>query len=209
MKTVLSVGAPKRHLCKVTFTDGSVLELDSDYCLALSLREGGNLTDSEIERHKAASDYERARSRALWYLSRSDHSEKALKDKLVKAGFAREIAVKAVERIRELGLLNDEALCRRLAENLLKENCSLRETEQKLILKGLPRDLVKSVLSETECDPKEQIKALVFKKYKNKLSNEDEIRKTVVALMRKGFRFSDIKAVLKSFSEELYECEEF
>lgn len=208
-KTVLSVGAPKRHLCKVTFADGSVLELDSDYCLALSLREGESLTESEIKNHKAASDFERARSRALWYLSRSDHSEKALKDKLIKAGFEREISQKAVLRIKELGLLNDEALCARLAEAFLSENRSLRETEQKLILKGLPRDLVKSVLSEAECDPKEQIRTLVLKKYKNKLSNEDDVRKTVAALMRKGFRFSDIKAALKSFSNELYECEEF
>lgn len=207
-RTILSVSAPKRHLCKVTFTDGTVLELDSDICAALVLKEGQQLTEEQIKTHKAASDTERARSRALWYLSRSDHSEKTLKDKLVKAGFEKTVAESTVLRLKNVGLLNDEALCSRLAEAFLRENKSVRETEQKLILKGIPRDLARAVLSEFEVDSKEQIKALVMKKYKNKLSTEDDIRRTVQALMRKGFKFGDIKAVLKNFSSELYECEE-
>ena len=164
MKTVLSVSAPKRHLSKVTFTDGSVLELDSDYCLALSLHEGETISEEQIKNHKAASDFERARSRALWYLSRLDHSEKALTEKLVRAGFSSEISKSAVNRIKQSGLLNDEALCKRLAESFLNQNLSLRQTEQKLVLKGLPRDLVKSVLSEKAVEPKKQITALVQKK---------------------------------------------
>ena len=207
-KTVLSVSPPKRHQSTVTFSDGTVLELDSDYLLTASIFEGEQMEESEIENHRAASDFVRARSRALWYLSRSDHSEKALLDKLKRAGFKKETAEKAVCRLKESGLLNDEALAARLAENYLRENRSIRECEQKLILKGIPRDLAKAVLSQTEIDERAQIKALIEKKYKNKVADEENLRRTVAALMRKGFKFSDIKAALKNYSNALYECEE-
>lgn len=207
-KTVLSVSPPKRHTVKITFTDGFVLELDSDYYFSLGLHEGDSLNENDIKNHKAASDFIKARSRALWYLSRSDHSEKALLDKLLKAGFDRASAEAAVSRLKESGLLNDEALALRLAENYLRENRSKRECEQKLILKGIPRDLAKAALEKTETDEKAQILALIEKKYKNKIGDEEGLRRTVAALMRKGFKFGDIKAVLKDYSDALYECEE-
>lgn len=207
-KTVLSVSPPKRHLNQVTFSDGTVLELDSDYLLTASIFEGEQMDDIEIENHRAASDFVRARNRALWYLSRSDHSEKALLDKLNRAGFKKETAQRAVCRLKESGLLNDEALAHRLAENYLNENRSKRECEQKLILKGIPRDLARAVLSDTETDERAQIQALIEKKYKNKVGDEENLRRTVAALMRKGFKFSDIKAALKKYSNALYECEE-
>ncbi|MBE6769783.1 MAG: regulatory protein RecX [Ruminococcaceae bacterium] len=207
-KTVLSVSPPKRHLNQVTFSDGTVLELDSDYLLTASIFEGEQMDDIEIENHRAASDFIRARSRALWYLSRSDHSEKALLDKLKRAGFKKETAQRAVCRLKESGLINDEALALRLAENYLRENRSKRECEQKLILKGIPRDLAKAALEKYETDEKAQIEALIEKKYKNKVGDEENLRRTVAALMRKGFKFSDIKAALKKYSNALYECEE-
>ena len=207
-KTVLSVSPPKRHKSTVTFSDGTVLELNSDYLLTASIFEGEEISEQDIENHKAASDFITARSRALWYLSRSDHSEKALLDKLTRAGISRETAQRVVERLKESGLLNDEALAHRLAQNYLNENRSKRECEQKLILKGIPRDLAKAVLSDTETDERAQIQALIEKRYKNKVGDEESIRRTVAALMRKGFKFSDVKAVLKKYSEALYECEE-
>ena len=95
-----------------------------------------------------------------------------------------------------------------MAENYLRENRSIRECEQKLILKGIPRDLAKAALANTETDERAQIEALIEKKYKNKVADEENLRRTVAALMRKGFKFSDIKAALKNYSNALYECEE-
>ena len=166
------------------------------------------MDEEQAAYHKTASDTKRAKSLAMWYLSRADHSEKGLYDKLKRAGFKKETAEKAVCRLKESGLLNDEALAARLAENYLRENRSIRECEQKLILKGIPRDLAKAVLSQTETDERAQIKALIEKKYKNKVADEENLRRTVAALMRKGFKFSDIKAALKNYSNALYECEE-
>ena len=67
--------------------------------------------------------------------------------------------------------------------------------------KGISRDVCESVLDEFEVDPTEQIVQLIEKKYKNKLQDEKDRRRTVAALQRMGYSWSDIKDALESFLE--------
>ena len=205
---IVEIKRKKQHLCEITLSTGDCFLLDSDYCAEKALKEEMEITESEISVMKQESDYKRALSRSLWYIERGDLSQKSLKEKLKKAGFSEKATADATARMVELGLINDKEYALRLAENLLSGCVSKREATSKMMLRGIDRDLVKCALDEFECDPLTQIKALLIKKYKNKMHSEADVKKVFAALQRKGFNYSDIKSVLKEYSQELEYSEE-
>ena len=151
------------------------------------------------------SDYRRAKSRAVWYLDRNDHTEKGLYEKLVRAGFRKEACAKVIARYVEVGLLDDERYARNYAQRLMEANVSKREAVAKMLQKGVPYDLAKSVLEETDTDEQTQIKNLISKKYRSKLAQEKGSEKVFAALVRKGFSYSAVREALKSYIEEFEE----
>lgn len=205
---IVEIKRKKQHLCEIILSTGDCFLLDSDYCAEKALKEEMEITESEISVMKQESDYKRALSRSLWYIERGDLSQKSLKEKLKKAGFSEKATADATARMVELGLINDKEYALRLAENLLSGCVSKREATSKMMLRGIDRDLVKWALDEFECDPLTQIKALIIKKYKNKMQSENDIKKVFAALQRKGFNYSDIKSVLKEYSQEIEYSEE-
>ena len=205
---IVEIKRKKQHLCEIILSTGDCFVLDSDYCAEKALKEEMEITEKEISVMKQESDYKRALSRSLWYIERGDLSRKSLKEKLKKAGFSEKATADAVARMVELGLVNDKEYALRLAENLLSACVSKREATSKMMLRGIDRDLVKWALDEFECDPQMQIKALLIKKYKNKMHSEADVKKVFAALQRKGFNYSDIKSVLKEYSQEIEYSEE-
>lgn len=203
---ILSIKSGKKHLDHIILEDGTELSLDKDIVEAKKLCPGFDITDPEDIQFE--SDYARAKSRALWYLSRSDHSEKALRDKLIAAGFGPVASAEAVNRMAELGLIDDERYARRLAEYLSASGSSKREIRYKLSMKGISSDIIKEISSEDETDEREKLARLIETKYKTKLNSEKDVEKVFAALVRKGFSYSDIKSVLKNYSEQIEFSEE-
>ncbi len=202
---VTALKSGRKQITAVTLEDGSELLLDTELLIIENIKVGSDIENTEELIYK--SDFKRAKSRALWYLSRSDHSEKALYDKLVRGGFSEQASGDAVERMRELGLVNDEAYAARMAEYLMQSGISKREAEFKLINRGIPRELARS-FTENDENEVEKIKYLLKHKYQNRLSDEEQVRKVFTALIRKGFSFGDVKEALKEYSEEILYSED-
>jgi regulatory protein len=182
-----------------TFTSASgILSLG-----IISILESATIKGTSL----VATDFKRAKSRALWYLSRGDLSEKGLAEKLKTAGFGEKAAQATVERMAELGLIDDEKYARRLLESLTMSGASEKEIYFKLKNKGISSDIAKEVLSESETDESEKIKGLLYTKYQNKLETQEGVQKVIASLARKGFSFSDIKDALRAYNEEII-CEE-
>ncbi len=200
---IIDIKKDKLHLMKIFLSDGSEILIDKDVCYENSLKKGSEIAD--LEALAFESDFRRAKSRAVWYLDRADHTEKALYDKLVRAGFRKEACAKVIARYVEVGLLDDERYTRNYAERLMEANVSKREAVQKLLNKGVPYDLAKSVLEETESDEQTQIKNLLEKKYRTKLTAPKGAEKVFAALVRKGFSYSAVRDALKSYIEEFEE----
>ena len=204
---IVAISTRKKGLTLVTLEDGSENLIDTELVLSRGLSVNGQVEN--IDELLFDSDLKRAKSRAIWYLSRRDYSKKELTDKLITAGFSKKTSALAVERMEELGLVNDEAFAKRLFTELVTyRHASTREAVQKLKLKGIDRDLIKALEEENESDESESIKLLIAKKYQNRLDTEDGVKKVFAALIRKGFSPSDVRRALKEYSEEL-ECEDF
>ncbi|MBR2447567.1 MAG: regulatory protein RecX [Clostridia bacterium] len=199
---IVNLQKDKLHLTKLSLSDGRQVLVDNDLIFERSLKAGLEIDDKYLEELLFSSDYVRAKSRAVWYLDRSAHTEKGLYDKLVRAGFAKEACAKVIARFIEVGLLDDRRYAETLAERLIETNVSKREALQKMLSKGLPYDLAKAVLEETEADENTQIRNLIEKKYRNKLQQENGAKKVFDALARKGFSFGAIREALKRYIEE-------
>lgn len=193
----------KQHLTKLIFEDESVLLLDNDICAEEGIAVGADIDGESLKEYKAESDYRRAKSRAMWYLDRMDYTEKALYEKLIKAGFGAKASAKVLAKLCELGLVDDRRYAERFAERCRDSNVSKREAVHKMLFKGVPLELARQVTEELETDEVGQVLALIEKKYERKLSEEGGYQKVFAALARKGFAFESIKSALKKYNEEL------
>lgn len=192
----------KLHLTKITLSDGSEVLIDNDVCYEKCLKVGLEIEDEDLKDLIFESNYRRAKSRAIWYLDRSDHTEKALYEKLLRGGFPQRESAKVIARLKEVGLLDDRRYAENYANRLIDNNVSKREALQKMLLKGVPYDMAKSVLQETETDELSQIKNIIEKKYRTKLTLENGVQKVYAALVRKGFSYDAVKTALKTYIEE-------
>ncbi|MBQ8203958.1 MAG: regulatory protein RecX [Clostridia bacterium] len=201
--TVEEIKRQKGHLYKITLSDNSSFLVDCDVCEAIPIVTGKELSKEEITDILKTSDYERAKSRALWFLDRGDRTEKSLYEKLVAAKISPEQCARAIARLKELGLIDDRRYAKNYAERCIESNISKRETYGKLMQKGVPKDIIREVLEETQVDEVSQITALIKKKYANKLDSRENTAKVVAALMRKGFSYPAVKEALRAYGEEL------
>lgn len=148
------------------------------------------------ERQKKSCEKTKARKRALYLLGIKDYSRKELMDKL-KHSYSEESAVYACDYIEQLGLLNDEVYARRLIKDFTnRKHFYGKRLEHELLKKGICKDLVDSLIDELEVDVIEEIENLIEFKYTKTFDDEKQMRRSVSALTRLGFKWDDIKEVL-------------
>lgn len=202
---IVRIQKDKLHLNRLFLDDGQEILIDKDVCYEMSLKVGTAFDEQGLEDLIFESQYRRARARAIWHLDRMAHTEKGLHQKLIRAGFDQKASAKVIARMVEVGLLDDYRYAENLAEKLLNANVSKREAVQKMLQKGVPLDLARSVLETFDTDELSQIENLIEKKYRTKLLAENGTQKVYGALVRKGFSYDAIKTVLKKHSQELEE----
>lgn len=176
--------------------------LDVGLVAEQNLLGGQELSTEQFRALVKESALRRAKSRALWYLSRGDLSKKELIKKLSRV-FPKEAAETAAGQMEEYGYLNDERYAAHLAERLLTERrVAPRVAKQLMAQKGVDRETATRALETVECDTVAVIGELIEKKYKNKLTPPDDLRRTVQGLARRGFSYSDIRAALARYQQD-------
>ncbi|MCI8359852.1 MAG: regulatory protein RecX [Clostridiales bacterium] len=173
------------------------LLLDGELCMRKGLKPGMELDEAALAALVAESAGTRARSKALWLLSRRDYGEKELADKLQRE-FGEQAAGAAARRMAETGLIDDRRYAGYLARQLLEvKRVSVKQAVYQMTAKGIDRELAEEAAAALAPDPKEQIRAVLRQKYARDLTSEKGVRRAVAGLARKGFAFSDIKTVLR------------
>ncbi len=206
---IVEIKKDKKHTVKVSFDIGKAFNFDLDYWNELCLHENDEIDEETLNFHLKESDYIRAKSRGMWFLDRADYSEKTLFEKIVAGGISRTAAARAVARLKELGLIDDQRLAARLATQMSDANISKRESYAKLYAKGIPKEVIKSVLEETDFDEQAQIKAVIDKKYRSKMDKKENIQKVYAALIRKGFSYNAVSEAIRKYPKEIELCEEY
>lgn len=195
---------PRRKYLSALYIDGEfALCLDTRVLQENRVAAGTELNDERLRELIELSDFRRAKEKALWLLSYRDHSSKELLDKL-RRDYNEDTAEKTVVRMQELGLLNDISFAQRYANDLHAKHTSPSTIRYKLTQKGIDKETADEIIENLQIDPCDEIEALIEKKYLKNLSDEKGIKRTIAALQRAGYRWSDIKSVLSRYTEDNY-----
>lgn len=166
---------------------------------------GREISADELEDLLALSDKNRTRSRALYYLSGRDYAKKELQRKLSRSA-DKEIAAQVVDRLEEVGLVNDSAYAERLARSLANYRLyPRRRILATLREKGVSREDAENAVEQLETDDLQVALALLQKKYYNKMQDSVEREKVAAALVRSGFRFDTVKKAIETVVAEYTE----
>lgn len=181
-------------------TDGEyVATVDSDFWYSSKIINGDDITQDELTAFLEAVSFRRAYNRALDIISRRDHCKKELVKKLEQKMVDKQVAQDVVNAIEELGLINEEDYATRLSQELLRrKGMSVFRIRQELISRGIPREIAENAVEKLDTDEKECIINLLNTKFSSRnLSDEKELRRTINALMRLGYQYSDIKNAIE------------
>lgn len=167
-----------------------------------SLCAGGYVEREELEELLQASGDKLAREKALSLLSARPYTARGLRRKLSEK-LDEDSASSAVERMVELGLVDDLDYARRFAADCVNlKGYGHPRIVRELLGKGVDREIIDQVLEERGDDPRLQIKELLRRKYLHRMEDEKGSRRAVAALQRLGYRYGDIRAALLELEEE-------
>ncbi|MCR5251526.1 MAG: recombination regulator RecX [Lachnospiraceae bacterium] len=169
----------------------------------LAIEEGKELTAGECERIRREILLPRAVKRLLYLLQRKDYTEKQLEEKLTRGLYPEEVIRGALQALEGFGYVNDADYARRYL-SCYQGRKSRGSMKQQLLQRGIPRQLVEQALLEWEEDEgetlrseQEMIEELLQKRhYDPQTADAKEKQRQYAFLARRGFRGSDITAVL-------------
>lgn len=183
-----------------------LFSVDDETYVTAHLAEGMLLSAEQLEELRARSETRKAIAKALEYVSLRDHAAGELYEKL-RRRFDAESCRAAVERMRELELLNDYAFAARRARYLLQQGKSRRVVEHTLAEKGVDsitiRQVMEDIYTEAEAqgvDPEmEALRGLIVKNYARKLAL-GKGENVAAALCRRGFSVAAVRAALREYT---------
>ncbi len=178
---------------RVHFEDNGSLILYDSETRGCELKEGSTISLKVYEHLLAEVVGKRAKKRALYLLEQMDRTEQQLREKLMASEYPEKCVDDAIAYVKSFHYLDDE----RYAETFTrykKEKMSRQQIKQKLMMKGISRDIISNVIEE-EYDVDESIhirSILEKKKFSGQNTDEGEFRRVYNFLLRRGFRSSDV-----------------
>jgi regulatory protein len=161
------------------------------------LHEGDEIGAEIFERLLAASYAYLAEQKAFLLLNRGEQCEFLLKQKLLKKNFAPAACQKALDYLREKGLLDDSRFVRAwLSERMGRKNEGRKRLESELARRGIPREIIQTELDvffETH-DETQILRAAYEKALRLKKSPQAVSR----YLQGQGFSFAQIRRVTQT-----------
>lgn len=178
------------------------MTVDKDFPLLLKYYENNKIGDEELAELEAAVNSRRAFNKAVDLLSRRDHSEGELVEKLKQRDIDESAALSAVEKLKDYGYLDDRRFAKGYAAELQRlKGFGKRRIIQELYRKKVSRDIIDEVLEEMEFSDEELVE-IIKRKYLRYLVDEKGVKKTVNALIRRGYSYGEIKSALERAAQD-------
>ena len=210
---ITSIEQFKGKTLKVSFESGEPIFINSDIAAEYHLQKDIYIPQGGIDDIVRANDTRRAKERALYLLDNRDYSYAELFKKLAE-NYDEDICYEVLNRLAEIGCIDDRRYARYLAEKL----CTVKKygyfkAREEMRLKGLSRDIIEEALADYSEDCSERVLELIDKKYARYLTDDKGVKKVKAALARLGYSFADINAAISEYtsgdSSEFYEFEDF
>jgi regulatory protein len=199
---ITAVEKYKGSTYRVDFDEGESAYLNLEIISKFNIRAGLDLPLSAWEQIKQESDFRRARERALYLLDRRDYSFVEMFKKL-RQNYDEELCYRVMQRLVELGAINDRRYAQGLARHYIEVKLfGRRRAFQEMRLKGLTKEVIDIALSEYDEGVEERLHTLIEKKYLRIMTDEKGINRAKNSLVRYGYDYSDINKAFKQIELE-------
>lgn len=193
----------KGNKIHVSVDDEYIFTVDADCWYSLGIPSGNEINDEELEALKNVAGSRRAYNKALDLMTRRDYCEKELYARLCR-NFDNDSAQQAVRKVKNLGLINDEAYAQRLAAEMYdKKYFSPSRIRSELIFRGISREIADKVIEGIDNEQKERIIKILRLKFESQLITERGRNKAFNSLARLGYQFDEIRSAMRDFDADL------
>lgn len=172
----------------------------------LSLKEGQEITNENIESYIQAYEFSKAFDRALRFASFKRRTQAQLEKKMLELDYGDDIIRKVIKKMKELKYLDDE----QYAEDYIEERTNMKPSGKRLIAmelknKGINEQTIIKKLESSEIDEYNLAYGLAEKKI-SRIQNLDrkELQRIYAFLMRRGFSSNLVLKVLKDLQKGDY-----
>lgn len=152
-------------------------------------------------------EVKKAFEKAVDLLSRREHSEKEIRQKLKLREFEKNIIDEAVKRLIEYKYLCDERYARMIFNSLKSRGFGIQKIRLKFRQKGLLwTDEINALVEESSVDDEKYMQEWLNKKsrfIKEGESRQKIYEKLLAFLIRKGFSYDKAQSQVKLFLKEL------
>lgn len=174
---------------------------------SFNLKKGIEIDENQLKNLLKDEMYIKAKNKALNILSKSDQSEKKIKEKL-SSEFEEDTIDKVIDFLKRNNFINDDMLAQKIVNtNVNLNKCGKNKIKQNLYIKGIDKNSINEALSEIDDNIEYENAMYLAKKRYNRVKNEDKrkiYQKISQHLAYKGFNYDIIKRVLNkllSFDE--------
>lgn len=191
-----------KEVFEVVFEDETKLLLNYNIFEKYKVSVDMDFSENEILEMKYFSDIERAKSRAINYISGKLKTKYEVRLKLKENGFAEDVIDEVLDILEKEEYLNDKVYCEIFIEDKKKLNgYGKNKIKSLLIQKGISKNIFEYFLNEFEYDEEFDNALKMGIKKLELLSNEEDNfkkkQKIINYLTYRGFGFDVINDVLK------------
>jgi regulatory protein len=210
MITIVKILYKNDHV-RVELDSGEKFDLDPLASSMYRLDIEKVLSQEEYTQLKDESDRFMCGRKAINYIAMGSKSSKEVVSYLKRKGFDSICINEAIEKLKNLKYLDDMDYAERFAkQKLSRKTIGKNLIKQDLIRKGIPRDIIKKVISGLPSDEAgfEKIYQAALKKYNSVKNKPNPIQKVYMNLISKGFDSNTVLKVINNLKKNLKSSEE-
>jgi regulatory protein len=204
----------KPRFVSVLIDENDKYVLHKDVAVKFGLRKGADISELKIKELLLQNEFHIAKDTALRYLSYRQRTEYEIRSKLTQKKYKQKIIEYTIQNFKKIGLINDKEFAESFARDTLKKKgIGKALLKQKLLNKGLPKDVITPVIENTyktinEKETAIQIAKKQLKKYENRKNKstdkENQIRLSNF-LAQRGFSWDIISQVIRQIFKRISE----
>lgn len=184
------------------FIDGEFYcGLSLEIVLKNQLKVNAELTNDELEYIVKEGSYKEALAKGVNYLSKALKTKRQVKEYLLKKEFPEEIVWQVVDRLKEIGLINDVEFSKHYIESVSSSQ-GKKMVEFKLMSKGVRKEDIACAYEQISVNYDDSAKIIAKKHIKNKERTKENLLKTYKYLIGKGFSYEQAQSAISLLKEE-------
>ena len=145
-----------------------------------------------------------AKERALALLDKRDYSRAELLKKLLEKGEDETEATQAVDRLEELGFVDDARYAPIVVRHYAAKGYGARRVQQELARRGIPRELWDAAMEQMPAQD-DTIDRLLQSRLRGVEVDRAALKRASDFLLRKGYGWDEIKSALERYHANIEE----